>query len=182
MGPDERLLQAAFRGDRAAIGATIAQGASTDARDERGETALLIAMREKHVGVVRELLCHKPALDCHDERGNQPLHYAANYGQVEAIDALLDAGADIHAKNQFGSTPLHVAADWHQSAAIRRLLERGADRSRTDCEGKPPGAHCSRKDVRDLVRTYLLPATQASGFLGRILSRSPSSSKSSGLS
>jgi ankyrin repeat protein len=132
------LLGAVRRGDAKTVGDLLAaQPDLASARDERGDSPLLIATYfGKHdivrlllergarasffeacaLGLgadVRRQLCDNPALVgqwAHD--GWSPLHLAAFFGQRETAEALLDAGADVRAvaRNSEANLAINAAA------------------------------------------------------------------------
>lgn len=107
-------LHAAAKQARAdVIRLLLAAGADVDARDSKGRTPLLRAVRSAF-GPPTEVL--------------------------PALRRLLDAGADPNVADMIrGRTPLHWAAFYHLADGIRTLLEYGATQ-RLDAEGRAPTA------------------------------------------
>lgn len=95
------------------------------AEEERGETALMIAVREmsRHVFVL--LLKHpKIELDAIAHNGDTALMLASYLGDLQAVTKLLEAGAKV---NQPGWTALHYAAAAGDLDTITLLLAHQAD-------------------------------------------------------
>lgn len=91
---------------------------------ERGETVLMIALREKSMKVV-ELLLKQPEikLEARAQNGDTALMLAAYLGNRAAVTQLLDAGAEV---NQTGWAALHYAAINGDVKIIALLLEHAA--------------------------------------------------------
>lgn len=94
-----------------------------NSRDDKGQVALYVALRESSAQVV-EVLLEQPDLDIDatNEAGETPLMMAALRGDVASMRRLLDRGA---APERTGWSPLHYAACGPQAAAATLLLERG---------------------------------------------------------
>ena len=124
----------------AATAACLAEGADVNARDESGNTPLLLAIREGGGGTAGSPASEDPAV----------------------VTLLLEAGADVNARDNNGVTPLHHAAGgrrviegrgWgrvENPAIVTTLLEAGAD----------VNARVGGDDGRDLFRlTFPLGTT-----------------------
>ncbi|KAH1299832.1 hypothetical protein KXV27_002966 [Aspergillus fumigatus] len=96
-------------------------GTPIEARDNHGDTALLIAARSSCEGT-RELLKRGANVNACDRRGRTPLHHCSSHTDSEICTMLKDAGADITAKDTLGQTPLHSAAAAANSVVCDRLL------------------------------------------------------------
>jgi ankyrin repeat protein len=91
---------------------------------ERGETVLMIALREKSMKVVELLLKHPEIkLEARAHNGDTALMLAAYLGNRVAVTQLLDAGAEV---NQPGWAALHYAAINGDVKIIALLLEHAA--------------------------------------------------------
>ncbi|RJF95834.1 ankyrin repeat domain-containing protein [Noviherbaspirillum saxi] len=91
---------------------------------ERGETGLMLALREKSMGVF-ELLLNAPAIDLEVQafNGNTALMFASYQGNLQAVKALIAKGAEV---NKPGWTPLHYAASIGNNDIVQLLLEKSA--------------------------------------------------------
>lgn len=138
----------------------LAAGANPNARDEYGDTALMIAARQNPFPEVAAILLQKGAdVNAKDDDGWTALMLAAfanpNPGMVKV---LLDAGADVSAQNakgksaldlvKFNSNPkvrvwlgssegvtLFQAAQWGAPQRVTKLLRAGTDVNEKDENG-----------------------------------------------
>lgn len=103
-----------------------------NARGERGETALILAVSRRDVEWTGFLL-HQgadPNLAARD--GDTPLIAAARSGFGEAAGMLLSLRAKVDAANKMGETALIVAVQQRRADIVKILLAAGADPDRTD--------------------------------------------------
>ena len=145
-----------------ATAACLAAGADVNARDEKGNTPLLLATSNLGGGtegapasedpaVVTVLLEAGADVNARDNQGNSPLRHTAGgkfveprrawYDRVESpavMAALLAAGADVNVASRAGSTLLHRAASVEGIETVAMLLEAGADIHARDSEGNTP--------------------------------------------
>jgi len=103
------------------------EGLPLTRRDEHGHSAVAIAAREGHVGLLRWLLAHGAganALGCND---HPAIVLATLAGHIEIVDLLLDAHADPNRSRAVGGeTALHAAAIGRSPEIVHRLVEAGA--------------------------------------------------------
>jgi uncharacterized protein len=125
----EALLDAARRGDAAAVRAALDNGADVNARESDGSTALLATLIYKgHGEVVRVLLDRGADVNAEDSIGLTPLMRAAVNGEPELVQALLDKGADVNYRmTRGGGSALLVAVGRGDLAVVQVLLAKGAD-------------------------------------------------------
>ncbi len=89
-----------------------------------GEPALVLAVREGSMGVVKALLAHPGTdLEAQAMNGNTALMMAAYKGNKPAAEALLARGARV---DRAGWTPLHYAAAGGDRDIARMLIARKA--------------------------------------------------------
>jgi hypothetical protein len=95
-----------------------------NAVDRDGWTPLLLAVKNGHAQMVKELLASTPPGKiglATPEKKNTALHWAAEIGSAKIIELLLDNGADSTVRNAEGKMPLHCAIDSGNLDAIRLL-------------------------------------------------------------
>ena len=128
--PDDRaLLDAAKRGDVAAVKAALKQGADPNAAQGDGLSALHLAAQQGNLEVVKLLLGAKANVEAKTRIGDYtPLHLAAAEAHLGVVQALLAAGANAGAvTTSTGVTPLHLAAkSLNGQLVVKALLDKGA--------------------------------------------------------
>jgi ankyrin repeat protein len=103
-----------------------------DARDDRGDTALIVAAGRGDEDYTAFLLTRGADPNGPGKGGNTPLITAARTGFGQAVEWLLGQGAKVDLANKMGETPLIVAVQQHQVPIIKALLAAGADPDKTD--------------------------------------------------
>ena len=90
--------------------ALLCSASPVDAIDQRGRTALHLAVREGHAATVEVLLQAGANPSVADERQKTPLHEAVATSSTDIVKQLLRHGACVRAADVHGHTPLHLAA------------------------------------------------------------------------
>jgi len=121
------LLDAAERGDRAAVTRMLSKGADPNAPGPDGTTAVMYAAANGDVELVRALIKAGANVKPKNQLGTTAITEAAIIGSAPVIDALLKAGADPNTKNPEGETPLMAVARSGNVDAARLLVEARAD-------------------------------------------------------
>ena len=122
------LMTAARTGNRALVAALAAHAAALEATEStRAQTALMWAVAERHVDVVRELIHCGANVRARSTAGFTPLLFAARGGSLELARMLLGAGADANETAADGSSPLLVATVRGHVDLARFLLDAGAN-------------------------------------------------------
>ncbi len=136
---EQRLLDAARRGDEPTLDRALALGAPLEARDELARGPLLLAARDaRSLALVERLHARGAALDAADAGGRAALSWAAAAGDLTIVDWLLAHGAELDRADVDRRTPLfHAAAGGHLGVA-RALLGRGAQPNAADRFGDTP--------------------------------------------
>ncbi|ULH18332.1 ankyrin repeat domain-containing protein (plasmid) [Deinococcus sp. KNUC1210] len=116
------LLRAAETGDLKNVRALLAAGASANARDGRGRTALTWAAQGDHVAVARALIAADADPDPQDDQRNNALLITGETGSVAMLREVLKARPDLTLTNRFGGTALIPAADRGHLAYVREML------------------------------------------------------------
>lgn len=144
-----RFLEAAKKGDDA-TGAQLLEShpAIINARDSKGDTALIIAIARGNANWTGYLLNKGADPNLAGGSGDTPLIAATRVGFDQAADWLLSMGAKVDAANRMGETPLIVAVQRRNSSLVRRLLEAGADPDRTDSAAGYSARDYANRDPR----------------------------------
>lgn len=91
---------------------------------ERGDTGLILALRENSMKVFHVLLNAKDVdLEAQARNGDSALMIACYSGNRPAVEALIAKGAEV---NRPGWTPLHYAASIGNNEIVRILLDKAA--------------------------------------------------------
>jgi ankyrin repeat protein len=119
-----QYLNAAGRGDLAAVEALLAKGADVNAKDAFGMTALEAASETGHLDVVQALIDRGADVNAKDNGGLTALIRASLLGHLDVVQALIAKGADVNAKTTIGGLTALMATT---NAKIRAVLvEAGA--------------------------------------------------------
>jgi ankyrin repeat protein len=120
------LVDAASRGDVAAVRRLIEQRADVNAARVDGMTPLHAAVHADRLDVADTLLRAGAKAAATDRYGVTPLYLACVNGNADMIRRLLEAGVDPNSVDPGGETALMTAARTGVPAAMRVLIERGA--------------------------------------------------------
>ncbi len=133
---NDDLIWAARRDDGHRAMTLLLRGANPNARDERGQTALLIALKEESEKALKSLMAH-PELDVNlaNPAGETPLMLAALRGRLDWAQALLKRGAAV---NRPGWAPLHYACSGPDEGLVDWLLLQGAEIDARSPNGSTP--------------------------------------------
>ena len=122
------LIEAAARGDLAALRRLLDAGAELDARDASGRTAVLAATQGGHVAAARWLIERGADVNAQDRIQDSAFLLAGARGHTEIVRAALPK-ADPKRLNRYGGTALIPACHYGHVDTVRVLLEwKGANR------------------------------------------------------
>lgn len=104
----------------------VEKGVNVNAAYVGGYTALHLAVTEKRLEIVRELIKSGGNVNA-EEYGNKctPLHLACMVGEKEIVEELVKAGAEIEQADKFGMTAIDYAKN---SKEITKILKKETDR------------------------------------------------------
>jgi ankyrin repeat protein len=113
------LHHAACGGDKEVVGLLLRKQAQADAKDQDGQTPLILACQRGLMGVVRTLLQHmdEQGVQWRDGQGRTALHWAAEAGYNHLVRALLLAGADSRTCKE-GKTPRTLAEEKRRPCCV----------------------------------------------------------------
>ena len=81
-------------------------------RDDRGNTALIIAMdNQGRKGIVKELIRAGADVNAENRNGDTALHMALRWGDQESAIFMIKKGADYNHANNAGVTPVQLAVE-----------------------------------------------------------------------
>jgi ankyrin repeat protein len=129
------LHSAACTGNVNAVEFLLAAGADADMPDNRGMSAIFLAIALGYVPVMEVLVSHGVDLRSTDQFGNTLIKQAADCGQIAAAQWLIERGLSANAGNIAGGSPLHGAANAGYAGMVELLLAHGADVHSCDLAG-----------------------------------------------
>jgi uncharacterized protein len=103
-----------------------------DARDAKGDTALIAAITNNDERFTAFLLQNGADANLPGKGGDTPLIAAARIGYSDAVEWLLGEGAKVDLANRMGETALIIAVQQHETRIARTLLNAGANPDKTD--------------------------------------------------
>lgn len=118
------LFRAALADNPSGVSRLLDKGVNPNLRNEQGQTALLVAIREPSPRVV-DVLVASPKVDVNvgNSKDETPLMMAAFKGQQDLVQRLLARDAAV---NKTGWTPLHYAATNGHISVMKVLLDKYA--------------------------------------------------------
>jgi ankyrin repeat protein len=134
-GVDEAYFQSARIGDVKTLHNFILSGVSVNARDSKGNSAIVIAAGRGQVNIIAFLLDNGASIEDYTHsglfEGKTALCWAASQGRTQAVGMLLQAGADpnrLPDRGVFqGKTALMWASSQGRVGVVRLLLSAGVD-------------------------------------------------------
>lgn len=126
------LLNAAAKGDTAAVQTSLDNGVHPDSESQRRQTAIEIATYSGYKEVVSLLLSR-------GANPNKGLRMAAKKGRAEILAMLLARGANI--SGETGASLLGAAVESGNIATVNLLLQQGVDVNAPDEDGRPAIVH-----------------------------------------
>lgn len=146
------IIRASAKGDLALVKKIISEGASVDAADSSGRTALIEAAWGGYSPIVDLLLEKGASINVADTSGFTPLMRAVEEGNTEIVEKLLKKGADVNTRgNVRGSTPLMLAAEQGDIKTVQILLDNGAKLNAVDQFEETALARAYRAEKLDIV-------------------------------
>ncbi len=130
---DEKLINEILSGNTEGVKNLILQGASVNARDALGTTALMLACDFNYFDLVGLLISKNADLDATNQLGLTALHYAVQKRDLRVVRLLVnseenDTGKRINRKDERGNTPLHYAVESGNIEVVDFLIKRKANK------------------------------------------------------
>jgi ankyrin repeat protein len=129
-----------------------------NARDEKGETALIVAISRRDEEWTGFLLGQGADPNLGARNGDTPLIAAARAGFRDAAEWLIEFGAKVDLDNKMGETPLIVAVQQRQASIVRLLLAAGANPDLTDSAAGLSARDYAKRDTRSREILKLIEA------------------------
>jgi len=124
---DQRLVDAAKRGDKAALRSLLQQHADVNAAQGDGATALAWAVHKDDLETTDLLLRAGASVNAANIYGVTPLYLACSNGNAAVTERLLKAAANVNAALPSGETILMRASRTGNVDVVKALLARNAD-------------------------------------------------------
>ena len=115
------LVEAALRGDRAAVERLLGAGADVNARDAGGRNAVLAATQGAHTEIARLLIERGADVNAQDDIQDSAFLLAGARGLTEIVRLALPH-ADFKRTNRYGGTALIPACHYGHVETVRVLL------------------------------------------------------------
>jgi ankyrin repeat protein len=146
------LEYAVRNGNREIVQALLWAKVDVNARDNEGQTVLMLLSDETTDEIVWDLINAGAKVNLRDKDGDTALISVAEVNNVEALKVLLDAGAKVNGTNNDGETALMLAASNGLVHNVRALIFAGADVNARDKEGKSALMYAIEDDHKSVIR------------------------------
>lgn len=117
-----RLLNAASKGDVAAISAALGAGTAVNVRDEAQQTPLLLAVRDNRLEAFNALLSAGADINAQAQNKDTPWLLAGALGRTEMLRAMIPRGPDYSIRNRYGGNALIPACERAHVETVKLLL------------------------------------------------------------
>jgi hypothetical protein len=152
---NNELFSAASSGDTAAAARLLGEGADVDAKNNQGDTALLLAVKSGKIDTARLLIEKGANIEAKNNVGETALIAACTSGHAEIAQLLVEKGAATDARDDGGATPLMYAGLGGNTAIIDLLLLKGANINAQDDKGETPLMYAASAGSLDAVKLML---------------------------
>jgi ankyrin repeat protein len=139
------------------LNALLNAGASVDAIDDNGLTALHYAAMKKNEEYARLLLEYGADVNSKTRNTQRtPVHCAVIHGRLPIVHLLSAYNADLAARDNYGKSIVHLAAEYWHHDILKFALHHGHSPFEQDDSGMSPIMYCAYmqnlKGVRLLMR------------------------------
>ena len=132
-----------------------------NSRDDRGETALIVAIARRDDVWTGYLLNHGADPNLAARNGETPLIAAARIGFLGAAADLIRMGVKPDVANRMGETPLIVAVQNRHTTIVKLMLALGADPDKADSAAGYSARDYAKRDTRTREILKLIEAADA---------------------
>lgn len=152
----EGIFEAVETGNRAAIAIFIDAKVSTEIRNSRNWTPLMMAAFYGRDEIVDLLMQHDADVNASDLGGNSALHWAAFGGHTNCLKQLILHRAKISASNNFGWTPLMQAVARNHPMVVSLLIASGVNLDNIADDGYTALHKAAALGHSDIVKLLLI--------------------------
>lgn len=129
------FIEVCEKGKENEVIAMLAAGIDVNARNDKGDTALICACSQNRVACVKLLLEAGADVNAQNDKGETALICACCLGNEACIKLLLAAEADLNMKDQDGVAALMYSYKERHDDIVRMLLDAGCDVNVRNAEG-----------------------------------------------
>ena len=172
----DELVRAAGAKDAAKVAQLLSQGVDVNQRDEKGDTALIVAAREQSMPIVELLLKAKADVNLQNNSGHTALIDAVNMNDIPIVQMLMAHGADPEIKTSRYGRSAHGFAVGSRNQTMRDILSSAGTNAATtsitlDLAGKTLSAdQFQQAATRALARRHWkLESQDAQSVVGVLL-------------
>ena len=151
----EGFFDAVEESNREAVVIFIEAQISTEIRDNRGWTPLMLAAFLGNEEITALLIHYKADVNAFDLAGNSALHWAAFGGHAACIRLLINHHARTDVSNDFGWTPLMQATARNHLEGVALLIQSGVNLNAVANDGYTPLHKAAASGYLDLVELLL---------------------------
>jgi len=160
------IHEAAKLGDLDKVKAFLDQGIDINAKNERGQAAMHVAVNGKQKKITELLITKGGDVNVKDKWGYTPLYYAIWNEDANMVSLLVDKGADVNVRVNGDGTPL-VYAVWNEDIDMARLfVNKGAKLDVKDDEGMTAFHYAVLQANREFVEFFVDKGADFSGIHG----------------
>jgi len=136
---ENNFTESAKKGDIEAVKLFLTEGIDINAKNEKGQTALMRAAEYQRTAVVTLLLEKGADVNFRSQPMRRTaLMEASSAGNIVIIKQLAERGAEINAKDLSNNTSLHFASMWGHVESVSLLIVLGAKPDIGGEQGKTP--------------------------------------------
>jgi hypothetical protein len=152
---NNELLSAASSGNTATAARLLGQGADVDAKNNQGDTPLMLATKSGKIDTAKLLIEKGANLEAKNNVGETALIAACTAGHADIAQLLVEKGAATDARDDGGATPLMYAGLGGNAAIVDLLLAKGANINAADDKGETPLMYAASAGSADAVNLML---------------------------
>lgn len=158
---DPALVEAARRGDAAAVRALVLKKSNVNEQARDGSTALLWAVYHSDAAMARALIAAGANVNVANKYGVTPLIQASRTGDAPLMDALLKAGATVSLAHPDGETAVMAASRTGRVEAVRLLIEAGANVNATTYQDETALMWAAAEGHADAIKALVAAGADA---------------------